>query len=300
MSKITITGYSGFVGKNLSSYFLSQGYEVQKLGLRDESWRNVMDYDSDALVHLAGIAHDTQNSKDDSEYYKVNTDLTKEVFDAFLNSNIKDFIFFSSVKASADRVHGVLTEERTPNPKTHYGISKRKAEEYILSKKLPDGKRVFIVRPCMIHGPGNKGNLNLLYNIVKKGVPYPLASYINKRSFLSIDNLSFLIHQLVINSNIESGVYNLADDHAISTNKLVKIISTVLNKKAKLYFVSKKPITLVARIGDRVKLPLNSERLKKLTENYVVSNKKIKEAIGIDQLPTSTREGLYKTIKSFK
>src|SRR5690606_40901886 len=64
------------------------------------------------------------------------------------------------------------------------------AEEYILSKPLPDNKRVYIIRPCMIHGPGNQGNLNLLYKVVEKGIPWPLAAFENKRSFLSIDRKS--------------------------------------------------------------------------------------------------------------
>jgi nucleoside-diphosphate-sugar epimerase len=89
-------------------------------------------------------------------------------------------------------VEGVLTEEVEPKPLTHYGKSKLMAEEYILSQPLSVGKSYYILRPCMIHGPGNKGNLNLLYQIVQKGIPYPLAAFENKRSFLSIENLCFI------------------------------------------------------------------------------------------------------------
>lgn len=89
------------------------------------------------------------------------------MFDKFLVSNIRDFSF-SSVKAVADTVDNVLDEELIAKPLTAYGRSKREAEEYILNQTLPEGKRLFIIRPCMIHGPGNKGNLNLLYNVVKK------------------------------------------------------------------------------------------------------------------------------------
>ena len=101
----------------------------------------------------------------------------------------------SSVKAAADEINGELTEEIIPKPSTHYGKSKLLAEEYILSKVLPPGKRVYIIRPCMIHGPGNKGNLNLLYQLVRKNVPWPLASFDNKRSFCSIENLCFVIKE---------------------------------------------------------------------------------------------------------
>src|SRR5690606_17309137 len=160
----------------------------------------------------------------------------------FLNSNIKDFFFFSSVKAVADTVDGVLYEEVKPKAITPYGQSKLEAETYLLSQKLPEGKRLFIIRPCMIHGPGNKGNLNLLYKIVEKGLPWPLASFNNQRSFLSIDNLSYLTVAMLQEANLPSGVYNFADDESISTNELVTLIGTTLGKKVSLWNL---PVSLI-------------------------------------------------------
>lgn len=151
----------------------------------------------------------------------------------------------------------------------------------------------------MIHGPGNKGNLNLLFNLVKKGVPYPLGSFNNERSFLGIDNLNFLIKEILENKEIPSGVYNFSDDEVLSTNDVVGIMSSVLNKRSKLVKIPKRLITSLAKVGDLLKLPLNSETIQKLTENYRVSNKKIKLAIGIEKLPFTAKEGLEKTIKSF-
>src|SRR5690606_7517288 len=150
--------------------------------------------------------------------------------------------------------------------------SKLEAERYLLSKVLPEGKRLFIIRPCMIHGPGNKGNLNLLYKVVKKGDPWPLAAFDNQRSFLSIDNLCYLIEQGMIQFNLNSGVFYFAVDEALYMNELVALISRTLNKKPKL---KRKPAGLIkgtAKIGDVMPLPLNSERIKKLTESYVFSN----------------------------
>ena len=83
----------------------------------------------------------------------------------------------------------------------------------------------------MIHGPNNKGNLNLLYKIVKRGMPWPLGNFKNQRSFCSIDNLSFIIKELIKNNNVKSGIYNVSDDETISTNELINLISSVLNKK---------------------------------------------------------------------
>ena len=75
----------------------------------------------------------------------------------------------------------------------------------------------------MIHGPGNKGNLNLLYGVVKKGIPWPLGSFENKRTFTSIDNLCYIINGL-LTKEVESGIYNINDDEAVSTNELIEII----------------------------------------------------------------------------
>ncbi len=298
--KIIVTGANGFVGKNLSVFLLNKGYEVTSLSLRKEDWRGGFQRSADVIMHLAGKAHDTKNVSNPDEYYKINRDLTKELFNEFLDSDIKKFFYFSSVKAAADSVDGILTENEKTNPVTHYGKSKIEAEEYILSQNLPKEKKVFIIRPCMIHGPGNKGNLNLLYKIVEKGLPWPLAAFHNQRSFLGIDNLNYLIYKMLLKENLPSGIYNFADDKALSTNELIQTVNASLDKKAKLWNISKHLIGKIARLGDKLKLPLNSERLKKLTESYIVSNQKIKSALGIEKLPLSAEEGLIKTIKSFK
>lgn len=297
---VIITGNSGFVGTNLSNHLINHNINVSAISMRDASWKEQIEKSSEAIIHLAGKAHDTLKVSDPDEYYKINRDLTIELFDEFLNSEIKKYFYFSSVKAVADTLNDILKEDKTPNPQTHYGKSKIEAEKYILSKKIPQGKEVYIIRPCMIHGPGNKGNLNLLYKIVEKGLPWPLAAFHNQRSFLSIDNLSFLIFKMLTEKNLPSGIYNFADDTAISTNELITIVNKALEKKAKLWNISKTLIEKVAFFGDKLHLPLNSERLKKLTESYIVSNQKIKSALKLEKLPMSAEEGLTKTIVSFK
>lgn len=297
--KITITGASGFVGQNLVPYLKDKNYSVRTLSVRNDSWKSQDVMDTDVFIHLAGKAHDTANTASAAEYFKVNRDLTIQLFDLFLTSNAKDFFYFSSVKAVADTVEGVLVEDVLPQPLTPYGQSKNEAEQYLLQAQLPEGKRVFIIRPCMIHGPGNKGNLNLLYKVVEKGIPWPLASFENHRSFLSIANLCYLVEEMMKQQTLASGVYNFSDDKALSTNELVRLIAETASKKPKLWYISKGFMQGIASIGDKIKLPLNSERLKKLTENYVVSNQKIKNALQIEQLPVSAEEGLRRTIQSF-
>ncbi|MGF7024186.1 NAD-dependent epimerase/dehydratase family protein [Sphingobacterium sp. HSC-15S19] len=296
---VIITGASGFVGQNLTKYLIENEHIVQSLSLRNDNWINQFDNKADAIIHLAGKAHDTANTSHDQEYFDVNYYLTVHLFEEFIKSDIKDFFYFSSVKAVADSVDTIVREDITGNPLTAYGRSKYQAEQYLLGNKLAEGKRLFIIRPCMIHGPGNKGNLNLLFNVVKKGIPWPLASFHNERSFLSVDNLSFLIKAMLETKDLDSGIYNFADDESLSTNDLVTLISETLGKKPRLSAIPSAFIKALVKAGDFLPLPLNSERLKKLTESYVVSNEKIKQALYLRQLPISAKEGLKHTIQSF-
>ena len=313
---ILITGIHGFVGSNLVNALKRQhtifGLDIvapAKDGVeRTYSWA---DLDNgrlprvDAIIHLAGKAHDTKNRSAAEFYFHVNTGLTKKIFDYFsCHPETGKFIFFSSVKAAVDKVPGeVLYEDIEPCPVGPYGESKVKAENYIREqierrREIYEGREIVILRPCMIHGPGNKGNLNLLYGFVKKGLPWPLGAFENRRTFTSIDNLTFVISGM-LSKKIESGIYNMADDEPLSTNELIDVICSAMGKKARIIRVGRKLITAAARSGDILHLPLNSFRLNKLTENYVVSNQKIKKALGIEKMPVRAADGLTKTIQSF-
>jgi len=297
--KIFLTGSSGFVGQSLLKHFGDNNLvEISSINLRDRL-PEILE-SANSLIHLAGKAHDLKNTSKPQEYFEVNYNKTKELYDLFLQSDIKDFIYFSSVKAVADTVDGVLIEDEVPSPLTPYGLSKQQAEGYLLNKDLPMGKRLFIIRPCMIHGPGNKGNLNLLYKVVKKGIPYPLAGFENQRSFLSIENLNYIIERILRDQSIPGGIYNVADDEALSTNQVIEIMAEANESKARLWKINSGIIRTIASIGDKLHLPLNSERVKKLTESYVVSNEKIKHALKIEKLPISSKEGLLATIRSFR
>ena len=246
------------------------------------------------------------------------------------------FILFSSVKAAADTVEGTLTEEMATLPQTPYGRSKLAAERLLLPRPLPrppsgrgdedksggggeavagvatdgyrddardnaalvDGVKGYILRPCMIHGPGNKGNLNLLYGVVRRGLPWPLGAYENRRSFTSVGNICAVVEGL-LEGKAAAGIYQVADDEALATNELITLMASVTGRKERILKVPRRLVSAAARLGDALHLPLNSERLKKLTESYVVSNAKIKRALGWDKMPVAARDGLGRTLESF-
>lgn len=148
----------------------------------------------------------------------------------------------------------------------------------------------------MVHGPGNKGNLNLLFNLIQKGIPYPLGSFSNLRSFTSIGNLNFVINQF-IERDIEPGVYQIADKESVSTYEIIELIGEATLRKPKIWNIPAPLIMGFAKIGNYLSLPLNSEVFKKLTENYQVSNHKLVKALGVE-LPVQAHEGLKFTLNS--
>jgi len=325
--KILITGVHGFVGSNLVQALSKEHtlYGLDIIAPEKEGVQKTFSWDDldagrvtevDAIVHLAGKAHDVKSDGrgQKEEYMKINCGLTQKIFDYFMaQPKCTKFIFFSTAKAAADKVDGILTEDVVPSPVGPYGESKIAAERYIFDKfKEFNGlkvqevinselqtKSVYIFRPCMIHGPGNKGNLNLLYNVVRKGIPWPLGAFENRRTFTSIENICFAVNG-VLTKDVPSGIYNMGDDEALSTNELIEEICKSLGKRAYIWRLPKGLMNGVAKVGGWLHLPLNPERLRKLTEDYVSSNAKIKAALGVERMPVGAREGLKKTLESFR
>lgn len=275
-----MTGSHGFVGTNLIEA-LSGEHEIIR-------WDALVDQplpECETVIHLAGKAHDTKNVSREEAYYEVNTELTKKIYDAFLKSAAKKFIFFSSIKAQ--------------DGDTAYAISKRNAELAISQKdevRRKKCKDVYILRPCMIHGKGVKGNLPLLFKFVKRGLPWPLAAFENQRNYSSMGNVCYVVSEL-LRKDVKSGIYNICDDEPISTNALIRSMSDGLGMKFRLLRVPKVLVKIGARVGDYLHLPLNTERLGKLTDDYVVDNSDIKRALGISSMPVKAMDGLKVTIE---
>ena len=283
--KFLITGAYGFVGTNLCKYLAEKGHECLALDI-PAAKRDGVPYASfytwdgldklpvvDAVVHLAGKAHDLKKVASEQSYFDINVGLTEKIFAAAKTTR---FIYFSSSKADANG--------------NAYGRSKLAAEQFL-------NGRAIVLRPAMIHGPGNKGNLNLLWGIARRGLPWPLAAFENKRSFTSIANICAAVEALCERG--ENGIYPIADDEMISTNRLIELIAETCGKRAKLWRVPKGVMRMVAKIGDVLHLPLNTERIVKLTEDSFVNNSHLKSQLGWKRMPICAEEGMRRTLRSF-
>lgn len=296
---IALFGASGFLGTNLRAFLRVEHYSVN---IRNKFWQEQISLNTNIFINCIGKAHDHNGTATENDFYFANYELVKVLFEEFLKSSAQLFIHISSIAAVEENERTeVLTENSVGNPQSHYGKSKKAAEEYLLKQSLPSGKKLVILRPTMIHGVGDKGNLTLLYKIISKGIPYPLGAFQNSRTFISIDNVVFFIDEIIKKyKEMESGVYHITDDEPLSTQKIIEIIGIAKGKKPLILSPPKFLINGLAKFGDMISLPINSKRLKKMTSNLIVSNQKIKTALKIENLPLSAEEGLIKTIKSFK
>lgn len=302
---VLVTGATGYVGSSLF-WMLQQQFEIIGLSRRPVgAMYSYSDLDSlppfGTIIHLAGLAHDVTGYARELTYHEANVALTKQVFDYFLHSDAHTFIFFSSVQAAADELphRAVLTEASPARPRSVYGRSKREAEEYLMQPLAEHpGKRVIILRPALVYGPGNKGNMNLLVDLMRQRIPWPLGAFENQRSFVAMGNVAFAVKG-IINGPVPTGIYNLADDQTLSTNELVRLIATALGNKPAIWKVPRPLIRAAARLGDILPLPLNSQRMRKLTGSFVVSNQKLKTALGVERMPFTLTESLMQALELY-
>lgn len=298
--KVAIFGSSGFIGKNLVKS-LKLKTDVQEVSLRNTSWRNNINIGTDVFINLVGKAHNHKGTATEKDYYFANVELVQNIFEVFNKSTADLFIHISSLAALEEfESNTPLVESDECHPFSIYGQSKRKAEQWLINQNLSGNKKLIIIRPPMVHGAGDKGNMVLLYKLISKGIPYPLASFNNERSFISIDNFVFYIEKIIEkNRSLENGIYHIADNETVSTKKIISIIKEVVQKKVPDISVPRFIVKKLARIGDLSSFPLNTKRLKKMTSNLLVSNHKINSALKVSKLPLTAEEGLIKTIKSF-
>ena len=297
-----IIGASGFVGRAMNN-FLQQANISVKLLVRREIKNNTNDQfifksikdikpsvfsGVDVVIYLIGKAHDLKLKDDLNEYHRINVDLTLEIAKIAASCNVSKFIFISSVKAGIascnqpNLVNGHL--EKFGNI---YGDTKRKAELKLLDIDKMSSMRVVVLRPALVYGPGQKGNLELMLTGIKKGWFPPLPDIKNKRSMVHIDNLVDAIFFVSKNSHANGKIFIIADKKPYSSHEIYNVMRHISGKRILKWSVPKFIFDAAALMS-----PINKYKLNKLLGSEYYPSKKI-EHLGFN--PKRTLKDMNET-----
>ena len=312
--KILITGHTGFIGGHLTPALIAKNHAVTGIGRHIEpalahpqlhqiqisSLEEYTDWDRsligvDTVIHLAARAHILADRVEDpaAEFFRVNTQGTINLVKAAIQAGVKHFIFISSIGAITTLSRDILTETTACQPDTPYGISKLAAEAALIELCQNTSMSWTILRPTLVYGPGNPGNMLRLLKLVNSQLPLPLGSIDNQRSFLYIDNLIDAIITCLDRPNAKNQIFLVSDGQNISTPALIRHLADLLNTRSILLPIPVPVLRLLAKIAGK------SSELDRLLESLVVSNEKIATTLNW-QPPYSIERGLAVTAKWYR
>ena len=283
MKTVLVTGASGFVGQhfcvNDNDRYIIKTVSLQNIKVKDLDLSGV-----DVILHLAGIAHRMEKT-DDSLYYEVNYKLTQELAEGAKAAKVGHFLFVSTIKVYGEE-YELLTPSTECKPTDAYGKSKLMAEEFLKGLDAEEF-RVSIVRPPLIYGPGVKGNMQKLIDLVERRKYIPLGNIDNKRSMVGVSNLVALFDKLI--ETRQRGTFLIQDSEPVSTSKLITQIAK--EKNAKINLIS---IPRLVRFAIKRILP---DIYRRLFGSLVVDDSATKSNLNF-QPPYSFEEGIRLMVKN--
>jgi nucleoside-diphosphate-sugar epimerase len=314
MKTVLVTGATGFVGRHLLPHLQRNGYHAcaavrtsvsvqldRGIALvpigeitPETDWQLAL-ANVDVVIHLAARAHLIHDTAIDPEaaFNRVNTKSTKNLVSQAIQAQVKQFIFISSVGAMATLAEQSLTEQTACHPDTPYGRSKLRAEEALISLASQSSMTWTILRPTLVYGPGNPGNMERLLKLVKRRLPLPLGAIDNCRSFIYVENLVDAIVQSIDHPNAINQTFLLSDGEDLSTPQLIRRLAAGLDYPAPLLPI---PPILMKAAG---KLTGKTDTVSRLLGSLTVDSSKIRKTLNWKP-PYSLDQGLQTTADWFK
>lgn len=322
MKSLLVTGATGFVGSHLLPLLIGQGWHVNsavrsnsdRLPLNahplrvgnidgDTSWYHALQ-GIDTVIHLAARAHILHDNtpNPEAEFFQINTQGTANLVEQCIQAGVKHFIFISSIGAMASLSHQPLTEKSPCQPDTPYGRSKLQAEQALIDLASQSTMTWTILRPPLVYGPGNPGNMERLVKLAGLGLPLPFGLVHNRRSFIYVGNFVDAIATCLTHPQAKNQVFLVSDGQDLSTPQLIRKIAHHLGRPCKLLPIPPSLLKLASYLGDALQnlsqrpIPLNTSTIERLLGSLVVDSSHIQTTLNW-QPPFTLDQGLSKTLQ---
>ena len=303
--RVLVTGAAGFVGTAVCAHLRARGHDVIAAARAaspggtavgdfvDADWDRMLEArpDSDAVVHLAALAH-RPTGPGEADYERANVEVTRRLVEAAKRRRLRRLVFVSSVKvngeATSDRP---FTDADPARPEDAYGRSKWAAEQ-VVGAASPDIETV-ILRPPLVYGPGVKANFLALLRVVDRGWPLPLASVRNRRSLLSLANLAAAIEVSLEHPALAGGTFLIADGEDVSTPELVRRIAQAMDRPARLVPCPPGLLAFAARLAGR------GDAARRLTGSLCIDGRRFRALTGWSP-PCPLDRGIAETVTWYR
>ena len=323
MKTILVTGATGFIGCHLLPVLHQQGWQTTaavrddfrqplsipiktiKVGEIDDmtDWQEAL-LGIDTVIHLAGRAHILHEtiSNPEAAFIKVNTKGTINLVKQSLKAGVKHFIFVSSIHAMAAESDDILNENSSCHPDSPYGRSKLQAEQALIELAKDSDMTWTILRPTLVYGLGNLGNMERLMKLIKRGLPLPFGAIKNRRSFVFVGNLVAAIITCLDHPNAANQIFLISDNQAVSTPQLIRLIAQQIQQPCQLLPVPTTLLRFLGYLGDRIEsitgknLPFNTYNIDRLLGSLAVDSSYIQKTLDW-QPPFTLEQGLARTIQ---
>ncbi len=275
--KIAVTGATGFIGKALCPYLTDRlgagiiAIDRHNLSASDEHLSATLK-DVDCLIHLAARAHTNNATTEDFE--RDNQQLCRRIAAIVLAANIPRVIYLSSIKVNGESTkdRAPFTAEDSPAPEDDYGKSKLACEEILQNSFVNSNTRLVIIRPPLVYGHYNKGNLAALQRLIQHDIPLPFANIRNKRDLVSMENLCSLISLCCTSAAAADHTFLASDGVSRTTAEIVELLAQQLKKPVRLFSVPTTVFSLLAII--------KPDAISRLTGDLQVDINKTKSLLG--------------------